>query len=148
MATNTTTPFRTVPRVWDKLEPAMLEPEPSTKHCRLQANRTYAMGQLVGPTAVTGVFASEAHGALAGNPLFPLVYPWATDANGYATLGGTVRADDTKNESVEYYYIGAFNVADIVGLTDVNLPRVGSLYQGSVDTVAHSFSTDAIVKLG
>jgi hypothetical protein len=148
MATNTTTPFRTVPRAWDKLEPAMLEPEPSTKHCRLQANRTYVAGQLVGPTAVVGVFASVAHGALADNRLFPLVYPWATDADGFGTLGPTAYADDTKNESVEYYYVGVFKVADLTGLTDALLPRVGSLVQGSVDLTAHTFSADAQVQLG
>lgn len=149
MATNTTTPFRTVARDWDFLHPAIPAPEPQTIHKRIQASRVYAAGQLIGLTAVAGVHASEAHGAAAGSRLFPLVYPIATDANGYATLGDTVLADDPKNESMEVYYQGAFFARDLVGLTEANLARVGRLIQGSVSTDgSNTFSADAIVELG
>lgn len=149
MATDTTSPFRTQGESWTKLEPAMLDPEPKTKHTRFQASRTYGKGQLVGQTAAAGVSASVAHGALANARLFPLVYPIATDANGYATLGDAVKADDTKNESMEVYIVGWFYARDLVGLTEATLPRVGSLVQGSVTSDASNvFSDDAIVELG
>lgn len=151
MATNTTTPFRTLTADWQKLEPAIPEPEPQTIHKRIQANRTYASGQLIGPIAqgANAIHASLGHGAIATARLFPLVYPIATDASGYSTLGDTVLADDPKHESMEVYYQGCFFARDLVGLTEANLPRVGQLIQGTVSTDAsNTFSNDAIVRLG
>lgn len=147
MPTNTTTPFRTVVREWDKLEPALMSPEPDTIHKRLQASKTYVKGELIGATAVAGVWGKLAD-SLANSRLLPLVYPWATDASGYANLGPTSLATDVKNESVEVYHQGAFYVRDITGLTEANVARVGKLVQGTMSSDGSNvFSDDAIIEL-
>lgn len=147
MPTNTSTPFRTVVREWDKLEPAILSPEPDTIHKRLPASSTFAKGQLIGATATPGVWDVPAN-ALANSRLLPLVYPWATDASGYANLGSVSKATDVKNESVEVYHQGAFFVKDLVGLTEANVGRVGRLVQGTMSSDGSNvFSDDAIIEL-
>lgn len=138
MATNTTTPFLTVARLWDFCHPAQPKPDAYESHVHLPPNVVYPAGQALGPViAVPGRWAAP--GAGVGPLRRVLRYPCATDANGLVSLGTTVRADDAKFETVPAYFSGPFFIRDLTGLTtDDLMNELGSLIQGvgRTDTAA------------
>jgi hypothetical protein len=145
MATNTSTPFLTVGRVWDMLQPGMPNPPAHTKDILLLASVSYPMGQVLAPhDTLAGVYVPPTHAnAVAGSRLLVLPYPFTTDANGNASFGTVSNANESKLESPFAYYTGAFRVADLVGVADAaTLARLGKLVQG----IAYN-DANAIVEL-
>jgi hypothetical protein len=142
-AVDTTTPFLTVAREWDKLEPAMNPEGARTKQVKLKPNVTYALGQIVGRvTATSGLYGKP--GAGVQGPYFPLQYPCVTDASGFAVLGPTLLANVPKFQSMPVFWKGPFFVRDLVGIVDdAMLALVGKLVQGAAFD-----DTTAIVDLG
>lgn len=131
---NSTNPFITVPRTFDRLEPAMNPDNARTKNVKLQPSVTYAQGQIVGQVIATpGLYGKP--GAGVQGPYFPLVYPGITDANGEFSLGpagsSLSAAMESKFASPSIYWKGAFYVKDLVGVVDdAMLAKVGNLVQG------------------
>lgn len=146
MATDTTTPYQTVDREWDMLQPAMPEPKAFTKAIMLLASVAYPLGQVLAPhDTLDGIYVPPTHAnAVAASRLLVLPYPFATDANGNATIGASSLPNDSKLESVFAYFTGCFRVADLVGVADAaTLARLGKLVQGRAYN-----DVNAIVELG
>lgn len=90
-------------------------------------------------TTAVGPAVSGAVGPLEG----VLQYPYATDANGDASMGDTVNTLETKFNSVEIYHSGDFFCIDLVGLTAANYMQLGKLVRGFAIT-----DTNAILRVG
>lgn len=148
------TPFLTVAREWDRLEPAM-RPEEAlerTKHARLMPSTTYPAGQALCPViggANAGKLAKPGTvigGSTLGPRRFLNQYPVITDANGRAYLGAALPPttnSETGFDSMPVYFGGYFFIADLTGVgSDADVAELGSFAQGGAFD-----ETNAIVHL-
>lgn len=149
-----TSPFMTIAREWDRLEPAMQPGEAlsRTKHARLMPSTTYPAGQVLcsvlgganaGKLAKPGTVIS---GSTLGKRRFILQYPCITDSAGRAFLGDalpSVAGSQTGFDSVPVYFGGYFFIADLTGIgADADVLELGDFAQGGAYN-----ETNAIVHL-
>jgi hypothetical protein len=144
MATNTTTPFKTLAAQWPRLQPAV-DPDSGdarTIHGKLPPSVSYAAGTAVGRVlAVANRWAVP--GAGVGPAIRLLEYQVTTNASGEHFYGPTANAEDSRDDSIPMWYQGKFYCKDIPNLTAEILPQLGPLVQG----VAFDDPT-AIVRIG
>lgn len=140
------TPFVTVARDWDSLEPAKNPEYARTDHVVLAPSVTYAQGEVLAQkddgTNVWHKRGTAGYGTAAGSPRRLNQYPCVTNAAGRAFLGSALPSPagaETGFDSMPAWYRGYFFTKDLVGIPDADaLAEVGPLDRGTLaDGIVH-----------